>query len=207
MRNHKKLLIALAVILIPAIGFGFNYFNWNQDASVSKQTLTVDGDMTVEDVSPDQKLVPGDMICDNIVFNVKSTAPSLLRVSVKTYDSDNGTIGDVSNQVSKNIGKIINLNGDWIDGGDGYYYYTKAVNTDTLNSETLVLFADGIKFEIGENLDANDYQDKYIHATISAEMIQAKYGVFESAWKVDQNHVAYQQLKTESDQVTEPNKQ
>lgn len=204
MRKHKKLLIALAVILIPAIGFGFNYFDWHKDASVSKQTLTVDGDINV-DVSSGQKLVPGDMICDNIAFNIESTASSLLRVSVKTYSSNNETIGDVSNQASENIGKVINLNGDWIDGKDGYYYYTKAVDKN-LNPEALS-FADGIKFEVDEGVNANEYQNKYIHATISAEMIQAKYGVFESAWGVRSGHVVYEQLKEASDQVTAENTQ
>lgn len=205
MRNRKKLLIALAVILIPVIGFGLNYFNWNQDTSVSKQALTVDGEMTVKDVSSEQKLVPGDMICDDIIFNIESTAPSLLRVSVETYSSENGTIGDVSNQNSENIGKVINLDTDWVDGEDGYYYYTKAVDKD-LNSEALS-FADGIKFEVDEGVNANKYQNQYIHATISAEMIQAKYGVFESAWGVSSGHVAYEQLKAESDQATPENTQ
>ena len=36
-------------------------------------------------------------------------------------------------------------------------------------------------------------------------MVQAKYGVFETAWEMDSTHPAYAQLKTASDQVTPSN--
>ena len=77
MKKSKKLAIALVVVLIPAIGFGFNYFKWSKEQPLSNhQTLTVKGDIAVTEVSTDEGLVPGDEICGSIGFNIESTAPS-----------------------------------------------------------------------------------------------------------------------------------
>ncbi|MGM9535286.1 MAG: hypothetical protein ACI3VR_08535 [Intestinibacter sp.] len=189
MKNKKLLVIVLIAILVPAIGFGFNYFKWSKDRSLSNhQTLTVDGDMEVTEITADKKLVPGDNICDAIELNIKSTAPSLLRVKVETFC--NGTSAD--------IGIAEGLKENWVYGGDKYYYYTNTVDEST----GLLQFVDGIKFMIQDS-DLNDYQGKEISTKITAEMVQAKYGVFETEWSLNSGHPAYSQLKAASDAVTQ----
>ncbi|MGM9532808.1 hypothetical protein [Intestinibacter sp.] len=196
MKKSKKLAIAMVVILIPAIGFGFGYFKWSKNKDLSNQTLTVNGGITVEEISNDEGLVPGDQICGAIGFNIESTAPSLLRVKVEaSCNGDNGLA---------DVGIIEATKNDWIDGGDGYYYYTKAVDKDTQNSQILE-FTDSIKFDAKNGEDVNDYQGKEISTKITADMVQAKYGVFETEWRIGSGHPAYQQLKTASDAVTPSN--
>ena len=193
MNKKKKFLIALVVILVPVIGFGFNYFRWDGNDQVSKQTLTVNGGISIENISADQKLVPGDKICDTIGFDIKSTAPSLLRVKVETFCGDDTTPVD--------IGIVEGVDKNWVNGNDGYYYYTKTVDQST----GVLQFASDLKFGTETGEDLNQYQDQYIKAKITAEMVQAKYGVFETAWEMDSTHPAYAQLKTASDQVTPSN--
>lgn len=193
MKKSKKLAIALVVVLIPAIGFGFNYFKWSKEQPLSNhQTLTVKGDIAVTEVSTDEGLVPGDEICGSIGFNIESTAPSLLRVTVEA--SCNG----------KDVGIIEGISENWIDGGDGYYYYKQAVNKTEQNS-VIVQFADSIKFDAKNGEDVNDYQGKEITTKITADMVQAKYGVFVTDWGINSGHPAYEQLKAASDAVTPSN--
>lgn len=197
MKKSKKLAIALVVILIPAVGFGFNYFKWNKEQPLSNhQTLTVKGDIAVTEVSTDEGLVPGDEICGTIGFNIESTAPSLLRVKVEaSCNGDNGLA---------DVGIIDGLKNNWIDGEDGYYYYKQSVNKTTQDS-VIVQFADSIKFDSKNGQNVNDYQGKEISTKITAEMVQAKYGVFETEWRISSGHPAYDQLKAASDAVTPSN--
>lgn len=198
MKKGKKFAIALVVMLIPAIGFGFGYFKWNANKDLSNQTLTVKGGIVTTEVSTDGGLVPGDEICGAIGFNIESTAPSLLRVKVEaSCNGDNGL---------KDVGVIEGLKDDWVYGGDddGYYYYTKAVNKTTQDS-VIVQFTDSIKFDAKNGEDVNQYQGKEISTKIEAEMVQAKYGVFETKWDVKSGHPAYDQLKAASDAATPSN--
>lgn len=196
MKKSKKWMIVLAIILVPVIGLGFNYFSWHGEKDTSKQALTVDGGITVQEIAAEKNIVPGDKICDAVGFNIKSTAPSFLRVKVESsYSND----GNSENTTSANIYEIKQVKDNWIKGNDGYYYYTKAVDK---NSQLSVPFVDSIYFtvEAGEDVDANQYQNKYIHAKVTAEMIQAKYGVFEDAWGIHSGDV-YDKLKEESDKI------
>ena len=193
MKKSKKLAIALVVVLIPAIGFGFNYFKWSKEQPLSNhQILTVKGDIAVTEVSTDEGLVPGDEICGSIGFNIESTAPSLLRVKVEASCD------------AKDVGIIEGISENWIDGGDGYYYYKQAVNKTEQNS-VIVQFADSIKFDAKNGKDVNDYQGKEITTKITADMVQAKYGVFVTDWGINSGHPAYEQLKAASDAVTPSN--
>lgn len=196
MKKSKKWMIVLAIILVPVIGLGFNYFSWHGEKDTSKQALTVDGGITVQEIAAEKNIVPGDKICDAVGFNIKSTAPSFLRVKVESsYSND----GNSENTTSANIYEIKQVKDNWIKGNDGYYYYTKAVDK---NSQSSVPFVDSIYFtvEAGEDVDANQYQNKYIHAKVTAEMIQVKYGVFEDAWGIHSGDV-YDKLKEESDKI------
>ncbi|MBU5336771.1 hypothetical protein [Intestinibacter bartlettii] len=190
MKKRRKLLIALlAVILVPgAIGFGFNFFSWNSNKEVSKQTMTVDGEINVSPVSEGASLLPGDKICDKVEFDIKSTATSLLRVKIVPYISDTVS-GD---KQSADVCKIENSeNSKWIDGKDGYYYYSEGVS----KANGTIPFDNKIYFDIPEGGESNDYQGKYIHANVQAEMVQAKHGVFEQQWGVGSGHAAYAKLK------------
>ena len=82
MKKGRKILVVLLAILIPvSIGFGYKFFR-KGNKSLSNQAMTVDGDISIKNIPSENTLLPGDKICDEIQFNIKSTAMSLLRVKI-----------------------------------------------------------------------------------------------------------------------------
>lgn len=193
MKKRKILLITLLAVLIPAaIGFGYKFFSWNGTDNTSKQAMTVDGGININKIADDVMLLPGDKICGEIQFNIKSTATSLLRVKVESFISDTKD----GAKSGADVCKLEGIDGNWIDGNDGYYYYNQGVST---TKNATVPFVTEVLFEIPENQDANDYQGKYIGANVQAEMVQAKHGVFEQHWNISPNAKIYNTLKEISD--------
>lgn len=182
MKRFRKVLIVLLAILVPvSIGFGFNFFSWNDSKELSKEAMTVDGALTIKDVVNAQNLVPGDKICDDVTMDITSSAVSLLRVKVDVnYAEANST----NYQQATDIAPITSPGDNWLKGSDGYYYYTQGVK----NGVQVKFAENGIYFN-GENdkVDMNKYQGKKIKVVANAELIQAKYGVFKDAWGLDQN--------------------
>lgn len=191
MKKRKILLIALLVVLIPAaIGFGYKFFSWNGTDNTSKQAMTVDGGININKIADDVMLLPGDKICGEIQFNIKSTATSLLRVKVESFISDTKD----GAKSGADVCELEGMDGNWIDGNDGYYYYNQGVST---TKNATVPFVTEVLFEIPEGQDANDYQGKYIGANVQAEMVQAKHGVFEQHWNISPDAEIYNTLNAE----------
>ena len=185
MKKGRKILVVLLAILIPvSIGFGYKFFSWKGNKSLSNQAMTVDGDISIENIPSANTLLPGDKICDEIQFNIKSTATSLLRVKIDGFVSSTSD----GNKDKKELCKIEGLDENWIDGQDGYYYYIKGVSNTT---NSTVPFVTGIYFEVPGSEDANNYQGKYIGADIQAEMVQAKHGVFKDHWNIGESSNVY----------------
>lgn len=200
MKRFRKVLIVLLAILVPvSIGFGFNFFSKEMNATSNKQnkTMTVDGELKIneENIADVNNLVPGDKICDGVTMKIKSSAVSLLRVKVDIYYGDIN--GDADN-LGKDVLSIKGIdNTKWKRGSDGYYYYM-----DGVDSKDNLTFGSGIYFEAA-NKDAkiNDYQNKKIKVVANAELVQAKYGVFAEKWKLSESNNAdiYTTLKSISD--------
>lgn len=181
LKRFRKVLVVLLAILVPvSIGFGFNFFSKNMEATSNKkhQTMTVDGTLEIneEKIASVNNLVPGDKICDGVTIDVKSTAVSLLRVKVDVY------YGEVGGEINKSASDICSINGidetKWTKGSDGYYYYMDGVTTGKQLD-----FASSIYFQVvNENIDINDYQGKEIKVVAKAELVQAKHGVFAEKW-------------------------
>ena len=178
LKRFRKVLIVLLAILVPvSIGFGFNFFSWNDSKELSKEAMTVDGALTIKDVANAQNLVPGDKICDGVTMDIKSSAVSLLRVKVDVYCADSTT-------PETNIEPIKNTNADCLKGSDGYYYYTQGVK----NGDIVKLAEEGIYFNgLNDNVDMNKYQGKKIKVVANAELVQAKHGVFAEKWGLSEN--------------------
>ena len=85
--RYRKVLIVLLAILVPvSIGFGFNFFSWNgSKESAENQAMTVEGTLTINQISEAQNLVPGDKICKGVTMNITSSTVSSLRVKVEIY--------------------------------------------------------------------------------------------------------------------------
>ena len=192
LKRFRKVLIVLLAILVPvSIGFGFNFFSWNDSKELSKEAMTVDGALTIKDVANAQNLVPGDKICDGVTMDIKSSAVSLLRVKVDIYCADSET-------AETDIASIDNPGTNWLKGSDGYYYYTQGVK----NGDIVKLAEEGIYFNgLNDNVDMNKYQGKKIKVVANAELVQAKHGVFADKWGLSENNNAniYTTLKSISD--------
>lgn len=192
LKRFRKVLIVLLAILVPvSIGFGFNFFSWNGSKELNKEAMTVEGELSIDDLANIKNLVPGDKICDSVTMDITSSAVSLLRVKVNVYCADSET-------AETDIAPIKNAGDNWLKGSDGYYYYTQGVK----NGDIVKLAEEGIYFNgLNDNVDMNKYQGKKIKVVANAELIQAKHGVFAEKWKLSESNNAniYTTLKSISD--------
>ena len=178
LKRFRKVLIVLLAILVPvSIGFGFNFFSWNGSKELNKEAMTVEGELSIDDLANIKNLVPGDKICDSVTMNITSSTVSLLRVKVEIYCAD-------SEKPETDIAPIKNAGDNWLKGSDGYYYYTQGVK----NGDIVKLAEDGIYFNgLNDNVDMNKYQGKKIKVVANAELVQAKHGVFAEKWGLSEN--------------------
>ncbi len=192
LKRFRKVLIVLLAILVPvSIGFGYNFFNWNDSKELNKEAMTVEGKLSIDDLANIKNLVPGDKICDSLTMNITSSTVSLLRVKVNVYCADSET-------AETDIAPIKNAGDNWLKGSDGYYYYTQGVK----NGDIVKLAEDGIYFNgLNDNVDMNKYQGKKIKVVANAELVQAKHGVFADKWGLSKSNNAdiYTTLKSISD--------
>ena len=192
LKRFRKVLIVLLAILVPvSIGFGFNFFSWNGSKELNKEAMTVEGELSIDDLANIKNLVPGDKICDSVTMNITSSTVSSLRVKVEIYCAD-------SEKPETDIAPIKNAGDNWLKGSDGYYYYTQGVK----NGDIVKLAEDGIYFNgLNDNVDMNKYQGKKIKVVANAELVQAKHGVFADKWELSENNNAniYTTLKSISD--------
>ena len=192
LKRFRKVLIVLLAILVPvSIGFGFNFFSWNGSKELNKEAMTVEGELSIDDLANIKNLVPGDKICDSVTMNITSSTVSSLRVKVEIYCAD-------SEKPETDIAPIKNAGDNWLKGSDGYYYYTQGVK----NGDIVKLAEEGIYFNgLNDNVDMNKYQGKKIKVVANAELIQAKHGVFAEKWKLSESNNAniYTTLKSISD--------
>lgn len=180
MKRFRKVLIVLLAILVPvSIGFGYNFFSWNGSKELNKEAMTVEGELSIDDLANIKNLVPGDKICDSLTMNITSSTVSLLRVKVNVYCADSET-------AETDIAPIKNAGDNWLKGSDGYYYYTQGVK----NGDIVKLAEDGIYFNgLNDNVDMNKYQGKKIKVVANAELVQAKHGVFEKKWGLNSGEI------------------
>ena len=178
LKRFRKVLIVLLAILVPvSIGFGFNFFSWNGSKELNKEAMTVEGELSIDDLANIKNLVPGDKICDSVTMDITSSAVSLLRVKVNVYCADSET-------AETDIAPIKNAGDNWLKGSDGYYYYTQGVK----NGDIVKLAEEGIYFNgLNGNVDMNKYQGKKIKVVANAELVQAKHGVFAEKWGLSEN--------------------
>ena len=178
LKRFRKVLIVLLAILVPvSIGFGFNFFSWNGSKELNKEAMTVEGELSIDDLANIKNLVPGDKICDSVTMNITSSTVSSLRVKVEIYCADSET-------AETDIAPIKNAGDNWLKGSDGYYYYTQGVK----NGDIVKLAEEGIYFNgLNDNVDMNKYQGKKIKVVANAELVQAKHGVFAEKWGLSEN--------------------
>lgn len=141
-RESKKSLTALiALILIICLAVGGTV------AFIVTQTQAVKNTFTPSDVTVKiEEVVQNNTKSSIKVLNVDDTdkedVPCYIRVKlVSNIQDDNGNVLRAAP-----LGEI-SLNSDWIDGGDGCYYYKKVV---AVGDSTSNLLAEGASIELTE---------------------------------------------------------
>lgn len=187
-KKLRRVTLVLVGVLLPVGAFGFGYF-LKQDSIPTKtlgNTLEVDGGIggTLKDANLDTTgLVPGDSVDKTIKINPECTAPSLLRVKVVTYWSDDEN--DSSNIKTKfkiDYSEELKSNSSepyWYKHTDGYLYYIGIID-EKISKIDLV---EGFELETGD--DVNKYQGKNIKVKVELDLIQAKHNPYSTKWGVE----------------------
>lgn len=170
----KKKIIALCLIIALAatavVGGTLAYFTDTDDA---ENVFTV-GNVTIDLTEPNwdakgeeeaKEVYPGEALAkDPTVKNVGEN-PCFVRVSVSNLDQfDNkGTIVYLTDYVAGALGE------GWVDGGDGYFYYTKPLAA----GETTDALFDQIKMPVGLEGDEETKSIDVIAQAVQAQGAKA----------------------------------
>ncbi|RDY25851.1 hypothetical protein CHL78_016025 [Romboutsia weinsteinii] len=194
MKNKKIVIVSIVVLLVPALGFGLNWFMSNKKYENTKyKTLKVEAEFNPSiDNNEYNGIVAGDMINKKIAITPKSTAESFIRVKVDKVWKDPGNDDIDANNITVNYSNStekINSedDGKWYKAGDGYLYYIGLIDSNTKGDIGLI---ESMKFE-GNMTDEEgkvvDCQNKTLNFEINMDVIQAKNGAYNSKWKNDNN--------------------
>lgn len=187
-RKIAALVLALALILVLAIGGTWAYFTYSARTTNVITTGTVQlslteeledgkwealpqGDSAEQTVSGylfTGSVMPGQTVAKKPVIQNVGTAAFYTRakITVTVTPADSSTVTELSNDVVQ----ISVLSSDWLKDDDGWYYYTKPLNPATGDQagEQAVLF-EAVKF--AESM-GNDYQGCTVSIGIQAQAVQ-----------------------------------
>lgn len=174
----KKVLLILGIVLVlAATATSLAYFTSketkkNEFTVGSVQTKIIEKDFKQNsELSSNKQVVPKSVNVANAGEN-----PVLVRVIINPqWDEEKDKDGKVikpitsaSNQVKLNFSS--NIDGNWIKGNDGYYYYNKVLEP----GETTGTLLESVQLK--DNLsddEKNEYKDRNLTVNVSSEAIQA----------------------------------
>lgn len=170
MKKRKILLISIVTIILAISAMGSSaFFNAEDTAhnvitsgsvNIAVVETMLDGtelkDFPAEGITG---VMPGSTVSKIVSIRNTGSADAWIRVQV-------GTTVESGEKAPLDAGVVrFTVEGPWRDGGDGYYYYEKAVPA---GSETEVLFRE-VRFD--PNM-SNDYQNCTVYITVKAQAVQ-----------------------------------
>ena len=170
MKKRKLLLVSLISIIFSISAMGSSaFFNAEDTAhnvitsgsvNISVVETMLDGtelkDFPAEGISG---VMPGSTVSKIVRIRNTGSAETWIRVRVDTSVKSDA-------QAALDAGVVdFSVQAPWIDGGDGYYYCSKAV---PVGGETDVLFRE---VHFAPNM-GNEYQNCTVYITIKAEAVQ-----------------------------------
>ena len=174
--NKKKLgtgLLALALVGVVGIGGSLAWFTDTENTTNTFTVNHVDIGLKEDNWAGQNKVfMPGDTIPkDPVVTLDDESSPAYVRIKgVKLVVTP--ADGRNPEQLEYDIDEIADINGDWVKGTDGNYYYQYALSNDEGGlTETTPLF-NSITLP-GAEWD-NDYVGATINIEIVADAIQSK---------------------------------
>lgn len=183
-----KLIIASGLLSITLFGVTMAYYY---------HSIKIDNDFTAaeakvymnEKFDPSDKWVPGEEKEKEVRFGNEGSTDVLLRVkfTVKLQMADGSEVTDNDILKSFKLNFEDNFEDEWIMGDDGWYYYTKVLESGQITDVTLksVTIGSGISNDVHKTTD--DYSSAVFKVDIASEMIQSS-GAAEAAsaqgWKM-----------------------
>ena len=169
--NAKKKILAVALAASMAVlavgGSSLAYFTdtdsadnvftvGNIDVVLTEPNWDAEGEAEAED------MYPGEPVAKDPTVTNTGANPAVVRIKVTFPDGY-----DFTYRTDYVTGKLGN---NWVDGGDGYFYYTLPLDT---NDSTDALFDQVV---LGTNV-TNDYTGEEKHIEVKVEAVQAQ-GIF-----------------------------
>lgn len=185
----KKIKVILSISVMAILISGTVAFFISKDVKTNSFTA---GDLSIKIEEPNYK-EPDNWNGEKIVkdANVKNTniMPELIRVAIEPRFQDaNGNFysGDISKIDFEYVNITTNKNdiSKWIDGNDGYYYYTSILKEGETTSDII----NSVTFNVSED-DKVKYNEKTLKAVVRAEAIFSETDAYKTQWNVSDSTV------------------
>ncbi len=185
----KKIKVILSISVMAILISGTVAFFISKDVKTNSFTA---GDLSIKIEEPNYK-EPDNWNGEKIVkdANVKNTniMPELIRVAIEPRFQDaNGNFysGDISKIDFEYVNITTNKNdiSKWIDGNDGYYYYTSILKEGETTSDII----NSVTFNVSED-EKVKYNEKTLKAVVRAEAIFSETDAYKTQWNVSDSTV------------------
>lgn len=173
----KSLLIGLLVFSLVALLVVGGTMAWFTDTKSADNNFTA-GTVKIQILENGQtgavveeNVNPGDTYDKEVKVQSLGTKRTYVRVSINPVWEGNLPINNVNLIFAPG-----ELGTNWVDGGDGWYYYKHILAAGALTEPLLS------KVEITGSLTGNDYQGKKLTVNVKAEAVQASHEAYKDAW-------------------------
>lgn len=166
----KRILISLSLVIVFALVAGgtFAWFTSTTKPVTNKfKTGTVAVEVNEHGFENVDNWNPGDTTNKDVSIKSTGTKRSYVRVKITKMWSN-----ELPND---NVELIFTNNNDWVYS-DGWYYYTKILNSGEETSKLL----DAVKL-IGP-ITENEYQGETLTVNVEAEAVQATHEAYKDVW-------------------------
>lgn len=210
----KKIFIPLVTIAFLLIGIRVGttsaYFISEDRVTNNFQNGDVDIEIEEPNFNPPNSGWSGWKVDKEVQVKNESTVPILVRVSITpSWSNDKEGNSPFLGNISENVVKL-NFNKEnlitdsnkivpksWIQGNDGYYYYTSALEiedeTNEEKNKTSALLQ-SIEATINAETVGEDfvslYEDKYLQVDVKSEAIQISDKSYEKLWNINDETIS-----------------
>ena len=210
----KKIFIPLVTIAFLLIGIRVGttsaYFISEDKVTNNFQNGDVDIEIEEPNFNPPNSGWSGWKVDKKVQVKNESTVPVLVRVSITpSWSNDKEGNSPFLGNISENVVKL-NFNKEnlitdsnkivpksWIQGNDGYYYYTSALEiedeTNEEKNKTSALLQ-SIEATINAETVGEDfvslYEDKYLQVDVKSEAIQISDKSYEKLWNINDETIS-----------------
>lgn len=186
-RRKKIIAIILSIVILTSGTMAF---------FISKDTIAnyfKVGDLTIDVEEPNYKEPDnwqGEKVIKDANIKNTNTMPELIRVAIEPrFEDDNGEF--YSGNVNLLEFEFVNVTEDksakdkWIDGGDGYYYYTSVLKEGENTSNII----NSVKFNVLDK-DRELYNEKTLKAVVRAEAVFSGSNGWKTEWNVENRKIS-----------------